>query len=125
RFGKAVEINALWHSALTSLSRRRAPQHASKHASKLDTCATLARKVARSFNDTFWNDDAGCLYDHIAPGDAGSPRPDGSIRPNQVFAVSLPHSPLPLDRQKQVVAVVRDRLLTPVGLRTLPVDDPA
>ena len=97
RHGKAVEINALWHNALMLLG---------------DT--ELAGKVAKSFVKTFWvNPFRGLLdvvhKDHI----------DNSIRPNQIFAVSLTHSPLSLDQQSAVVETVRRELLTPYGLRTL------
>jgi glycogen debranching enzyme len=66
------------------------------------------------FNRTFWNKDAQCLYDVIN----GGP-PDGSIRPNQIFAVSLHHSMLSQERARAVVEKVEKELLTPVGLRTL------
>jgi glycogen debranching enzyme len=54
----------------------------------------------------------------------GGPPPDGSIRPNHIFAVSLPHSMLSPERAKRVVAVVQERLLTPYGLRSLAPNDP-
>jgi glycogen debranching enzyme len=67
----------------------------------------------------FWNEQADCLYDCITQS-----VPDASIRPNQIFAVSLPHSPLSPQRQAAVVKVVREHLLTPMGLRTLSPFDP-
>ncbi len=102
RYGKAVEINAMWHRALAGLDEK-----------------ALAAQVAESFNRTFWSDDLGCLYDHV--NDKGA---DRTLRPNQVLAVSLPDSPLPPDRQRSVMRIVREKLLTPMGLRTLPRDDP-
>ena len=74
--------------------------------------------IARAFNEAFWNEHLGCLYDCIH-----DERADASIRPNQIFAVSLPYSPLTRARQGRVVEVVREHLLTPYGLRTLSPDD--
>jgi glycogen debranching enzyme len=67
----------------------------------------------------FWNEAAGCLYDVVN----GGP-PDPSIRPNQIFAVSLPYSILSAERAKAVVDKVREHLLTPYGLRSLAPSDP-
>jgi glycogen debranching enzyme len=72
-----------------------------------------------SFYRLFWNESAGCLYDVTN----GAP-PDPSIRPNQIFAVSLPHSMLSPERAKSVVEKVQEQLLTPFGLRSLAPNDP-
>jgi predicted glycogen debranching enzyme len=102
RQGKPVEINALWHHALVLMREDE-----------------LAAQVAASFQKQFWiSDDAG-LTDVV---DAG--KQDKSIRPNQIFAVGLPNSPLTPEQQKAVVAVVQRELLTPEGLRTLATSDP-
>jgi len=77
--------------------------------------ATVARW---SFNRLFWNEKPGCLHDVVN----GGP-PDPCIRPNQIFAVSLPHSMLPRDRARRVVQKVQEHLLTPFGLRTLAPSD--
>ena len=111
RSGKPVEIEALWYNALRIVS-----ELANKFG---DTAAELSfRRMAQlaqqSFAHQFWNPDAGCLYD-VVNGDER----DASIRPNQIFAVSLPHRMLPLAQEKQVVEVVRRELFTPVGLRSL------
>jgi len=74
----------------------------------------LADQVTVSFVKTFWNADAGCLYDVVQ----GNFR-DPAIRPNQIFAVSLPHSPLDKAQQQAVLNCVTKHLLTPYGLRTL------
>jgi predicted glycogen debranching enzyme len=79
----------------------------------------MAALAKWSFNRLFWNEDGGYLYDVVN----GGP-PDGSIRPNQIFAVSLPHSMLSPERAKRVVAVVREHLVTPYGLRSLAPSDP-
>jgi len=111
RHGKAVEINALWYNALVRLAELSRP---GRHY------AQLARKVRASFPCTFHNPRTGGLYDHVTP----DGQRDESVRPNQIFAVSLPHSPLHADQREGVLDLVRDRLLVPMGLRTLPPDDP-
>lgn len=115
RHGKAVEVNALWYRALMGCSEesccdvRRAMGH---------SYARLAAKVKRSFLATFWSDELGHCIDHVNEHGV-----DRSLRPNQVLAVSLPHSPLSSTQQRKVMQGVREKLLTPMGLRTLPVDD--
>jgi glycogen debranching enzyme len=79
----------------------------------------MAARAKRSFNQLFWNEPAGCLYD-VVEGEAL----DDAIRPNQIFAVSLPHSMLSRERARQVVEVVERELLTPVGLRSLAASHP-
>jgi predicted glycogen debranching enzyme len=110
RYGKAVEISALWISGL-ALARELAG------LLKVDCPAAWVDLVAarRAFEDLFWNARAGCLYDCILP----DGRRDGSVRPNQIVAVGLPHAPLSGAKAKAVVRTVRERLLTPRGLRTL------
>jgi len=110
RHGKAVEINALWHSAHRIMAERAAEYDA-------DLAADYARRaelIASAFVQTFWNGEGACLFDCVCEG-----RPDATIRPNQIFAVSLPHSPLDPDQQRGVLQVVARDLLTPMGLRTL------
>jgi glycogen debranching enzyme len=80
---------------------------------------SMAAVASWSFNRLFWNENTDCLYDVTN----GAP-PDPSIRPNQIFAVSLTHSMLPPDRAKAVVEKVREHLLTPYGLRSLAPSDP-
>lgn len=121
RHGKAVEINALWFNALQGLSET-LPDALAATAGRF---GNLANKTKRSFNKVFWNDDAGCLFDHVYVDEQGHTVRDASVRPNQCFAVSLPRSPLSKARQQSVMRVVTDKLLTPMGLRTLAADDPA
>jgi predicted glycogen debranching enzyme len=102
RQGKAVEINALWH-----------------HALRLIGDNSRADRVAESFRNAFWLNPFRGLADVVN----GSVR-DSSMRPNQIFAVSLPNSPLTRPQQEAVVEAVRRELLTPVGLRTLSRNDP-
>jgi glycogen debranching enzyme len=118
RHGKAVEINALWHSALRELSRTLAPTDSITSANIRE----LADSAARSFRSAFVHPSRPGLYDGLTPIDSGSHaawQPIDEIRPNQIFAVSLPHSPLPREQQFRVVESVRTHLLTPMGLRTL------
>jgi predicted glycogen debranching enzyme len=119
RQGKAVEINALWYHALVGLSEV-LPK---KQKDAAEVCATRAAKAKRAFSKVFWNEDAGCLFDHVYVTEGGDTVRDASIRPNQCLAVSLPHSPLAKAKQKRVMDVVTAKLLTPAGLRTLPEDD--
>jgi glycogen debranching enzyme len=79
----------------------------------------MAAAVSSSFNRLFWNEKDVCLYDVVSDGP-----PDASIRPNQIFAVSLPHGMLAAVRAKNVVDKVREHLLTPYGLRSLSPSDP-
>jgi predicted glycogen debranching enzyme len=117
RIGKPVEINALWYNALSSMSDF-ATQLGKIKAAK--TYAMLAQKAKEGFA-RFWNNDLGYLYDVLDTphGD------DSSLRSNQLFAVSLPYSPLSPDQQRSVVDVCARRLLTSHGLRSLSKDDPA
>jgi predicted glycogen debranching enzyme len=111
RSGKPVEIQALWYNALRTMEDLAARFSDDDGRKKYSSLAALA---SETFNRTFWNNDAQCLYDVIN----GGP-PDGSIRPNQIFAVSLHHSMLSQERARAVVEKVEKELLTPVGLRTL------
>src|ERR1043165_10259872 len=79
----------------------------------------MTKKARASFNKLFWNEQAGCLYDVVN----GEIR-DASIRPNQVIAISLPHTMLSKERAKSILGVVERELLTPRGLRTLSPSDP-
>jgi predicted glycogen debranching enzyme len=111
RYGKAVEVNALWFNALCWL----AEFYARRDINNAEHYKSMADKVGVSFCNLFWNPNGGYLNDCILPD--GSV--DASIRPNQIFAVSLPFSPLSAEQQKSVVDVVQKELLTPYGLRTL------
>jgi predicted glycogen debranching enzyme len=116
RRGKAVEINALWYNAVRLMAHwADADGSASARA-----YAELSTRVADSFNRRFWNASLGCLYD-VVDGEDGA---DASFRPNQIFAVSLPYPVLRRDRWDAVVEAVRQRLLTPYGLRSLAPGEP-
>jgi predicted glycogen debranching enzyme len=110
RIGKPIEINALWYNALETLARL-APV-----VGKLaEPFAKMASVVEKSFAK-FWNASAGYCYDVIDSPGVGS---DPTLRPSQIFAVSLPQSPLTAEQQKSVVDICARRLLTPHGLRSL------
>jgi predicted glycogen debranching enzyme len=112
RRGKAVEINALWYNAL------RLMEAWTRDAGGEDAArpyGAQADRVARSFNRRFWNEREGCLFD-VVDGEGGD---DPACRPNQLFAVSLPHPVLDPSRWRAVVETAERRLLTPVGLRSL------
>lgn len=123
RAGKAIEINALWYSVLLELSGVLADARP-RTAREL---AQLAAKCGESIRSGFYDRVRRCCYD-LLPGSTGAPpgqRPWLQLRPNQIFAVSLPHSALEGTQQEAVIDTVRRRLLTPVGLRTLDPLDPA
>jgi predicted glycogen debranching enzyme len=116
RIGKPIEINALWYNALRTLARL-APV-AGKMA---EPFAKMASAVENSFAK-FWNSSTGYCYDVIESPGIGV---DATLRPNQIFAVSLPESPLTKEQQKSVVNVCGQMLLTPHGLRSLDPRHPA
>ena len=120
RYGKAVEVNALWYNCLCLMAEFSAGwpgSYAGRDEGDAERYQSMAEMVRSSFRELFWND-KGYLNDCIVP--------DGSIddrlRPNQIFAVSLKHSPLSENQQASVVEVVQKHLLTPYGLRTLSPD---
>jgi predicted glycogen debranching enzyme len=114
RIGKPIEVNALWYNALRTIA----------------SCGPLLEEprgdyeqLAQQTRDGFaryWNEERSHCYD-VLDGPNGN---DASLRPNQLFAVSLPHSPLSPDRQRMVVDVCGSAFLTTNGLRTLAADDP-
>jgi predicted glycogen debranching enzyme len=116
RRGKPVEIQALWYNALRIVQELAG---LSQDSPREKLFRDLADRAGASFNAQFWNEETGCLYDVVN----GENR-DAAIRPNQIFAVSLPHTMLPDDRAKKVVGVVERDLLTPFGLRSLSPRDP-
>ena len=114
RYGKAVEVNALWYNSLCLLAKF----YANRDEEIAGRYESMAGKGRSSFCELFWNESKGYLNDCILPD--GSI--DDSLRPNQIFAVSLNFSPLSQQQQASVVGVVQKHLLTPYGLRTLSPD---
>jgi predicted glycogen debranching enzyme len=115
RHGKAVEVNALWHSAHCIMGRR----CRGGNDALADRYEHLASLMGPVFRRTFWNARYGWLNDCVT--ESGE---DASFRPNQILAVSLPHCPLEPQQQQTVVRVVTEKLLTPFGLLTLSPEDP-
>lgn len=116
RHGFAVEINALWYNALCFLDNIQ--EHFSKeHRLSLKDKITL---LGSSFNETFWMEYKGYLADVV--NDKGQ---DGALRPNQIFAVSLPYSPIKKIHGRKIINAIEKELLTPEGLRTLSPQDPS
>lgn len=111
RRGKPVEINALWYNALKAMSRFQ--NEVGGHGESAEYERKAAR-VLESFNEKFWNSTRKCLYDCI---DNDYKYPD--MRPNQVFAISLPFPLLTKERATSVLKMVSQYLLTPRGLRSL------
>jgi predicted glycogen debranching enzyme len=111
RSGKPVEIQALWLNAL-----RIAEEFSAQYREPL-------RRGLRSFNQRFWNQPAGYLFD-VVDVDHIPETADPTLRPNQILAVGgLPYAVLDSELARSVVDVVESRLLTPLGLRTLPRED--
>ena len=120
RCGKAVEINALWYNALRLLADWLRQSGEAVSPQRYEEQAARARN---SFNQRFWYAKGGYLYDVVdCNGQNGTH--DVSCRPNQLFAISLDHPVLDQERWKSVLDVVENKLLTPVGLRSLAPDDP-
>jgi predicted glycogen debranching enzyme len=115
RHGKPVEINALWYHVLCILADRLS-ENGDQRSLRFET---KAERIHQLFEPMFWNEATRGLYDCVRDDEA-----DPAIRPNQVFAVSLPHSPLSPARQRSVLSCVQEHLLTPYGLRTLSPADP-
>jgi predicted glycogen debranching enzyme len=112
RRGKAVEINGLWHNALCLLVDW---LRAEKKDAQAEIYAQHARQAKQSFNERFWYAEGNYLYD-VVDGESGN---DWACRPNQLLAFSLKHPVLEERYWKPVLETVRERLLTPLGLRTL------
>jgi predicted glycogen debranching enzyme len=113
RRGKAVEINALWYNAICHLESWLRGTGDEARARQI---AGHAERTRESFNRRFWYGRGGYLYDVV---DAEGGGDDPSCRPNQIFAIALTYPVLDQSRWQPVLQVVRERLLTPVGLRTL------
>ncbi len=118
RQGKPVEINALWINALGHMDAwaQRLGRPARPRGTYTQTYADLAARARRSFAARFWYAGGGYLYDVI---DGPDGAPDPSLRPNQLLAISLPHSALDRTRARSVLELIQRHLLVPTGLRTL------
>jgi len=116
RTGKAVEIQALWYNTLRIMelfaNKFEQPTLAEKYAA-------IANQTRESFNEKFWNPKENCLFDVVNDKES-----DTSIRPNQIFAISLDYIMLDNEKSQNVVETVNRELVTPYGLKTLSISDP-
>jgi predicted glycogen debranching enzyme len=113
RMGKPVEIQALWFNALKIFSKLLALNNQHNDAELVNDSA---EKVKISFNEKFWNEPGNCLYDVMDE----NGNPDATVRPNQLFAISLPFALVEGDKAESILKVVEEHLYTPVGLKSLP-----
>ena len=104
RYGKIVEINALWYNSLRFL------ENITRDSADY---RKLASKVQDNFH-IFWNEEKQCLYDFIYKNEK-----EDALRPNQIFALSLPYSPIEIEEGKAIISKIQNELLTPYGLRSL------
>lgn len=111
RHGCPVEINALWYNALRVMELL-----ADRFGDNSRYYADMAEQTKTAFNAKFWDEDAGCLYDVVAD------EPDPTIRPNQIYAVSLPFTMLSHEKEASIVKVVQGKLYVGCGLRSLDPD---
>lgn len=113
RHGKPVEINALWYNALKVMEKL-----SERFGESGTEYGELAQRTKESFGEKFWNEDKQCLYD-VADVSGN----DDKMRPNQIWAVSLPYTMLDSEKEKKVVETVISKLYASYGLRTLSADD--
>ena len=117
RHGKPVEIQALWVRAL-EVGETLAREFGER--AYADRCRNNRKNAVASFRKRFWYEQGGYLYDVIDGPDGN----DVSLRPNQLYAISLVDELVQRDRAQQILRLVEEQLLTPVGLRTLSDQDP-
>jgi predicted glycogen debranching enzyme len=117
RMGKPVEIEALWYNALKIFETLLALNGESDSVGNMLKKSEQAKK---SFEEKFWHDEGNYLFDTLDE----TGRPDASLRPNQIFALSLPFHLIEGEKARAVMEIVRAKLYTPVGLRSISPDDP-
>lgn len=122
RYGKPVEVNALWFHALSLMDRWSQVLYARGYINHTPTYyAEQQARCQHSFNERFWYEAGGYLYD-VVDGPTGN---DSSLRPNQLLALSLRHPVLQPEHRTAVLDLVSKQLVTPYGLRTLAPQDSA
>ncbi len=109
RIGKCVETNALWYNALMAMGDMSQMMGRDPYEYR-----AVASWIREAFVQAFWNEKLGYLYDIVTDEEK-----DDSLRPNQIFALSLPYRLLEHDMEKSVLKIVTNELVTPFGLRTL------
>ena len=117
RMGKPVEIQALWYNALRIFAEL---LELNDQSSDAKIVRISAEKTKENFRAKFWYRESNFLYDVIDE----NGRPDHTLRPNQLFAASLPFALVDEEQTAAMLKVIEDRLYTPVGLRSLPPEDP-
>lgn len=118
RIGKACEINALWYNALCT-----AIELGELIGADIKHYPEISQLAKSNFAATFWNPEAKCLYDCASVNEDGFVIKDASVRPNQIFAVSLSYTMLDTYKERMIVEKVAEELLTPYGLRSLSPND--
>lgn len=116
RMGKPVEIQALWYNSLKIFSELLQLNNQENDASLVSISAEKARQ---SFADKFWYEEGNYLYDVIDENNIADP----TVRPNQLFAISLPFELIAGEQAKAVLKIVEEQLYTPLGLKSLPKSD--
>lgn len=116
RAGKPVEVQALWYNALNIFAVLLQLNHEEDEAARI---RVHVEKTKESFLDTFWFKEGHYLYDVIDKKDI----PDTTLRPNQLFAMSLPYPLIEGERAKMVLKIIEEKLYTTVGLRSLAAND--
>lgn len=116
RIGKAVEINALWYNALRIYAELLKLNNEKKEAKDF---REKAKEVKKQFIRLFWNEDLGYLYDVVNGGEK-----DSSLRPNQLFALGICFPLIEDEKAKSILNIIKEKLYTPVGLRSLSPDHP-
>lgn len=114
RMGYVVELNALWYNAVCFALEMAT---AANDKNFVAEWTEMPNTIKKAFVDTFWSEEKQYLFDYVTP-----THQSRSIRPNQLFALSLPHSCLNQEQQKSILDVMERDLLTPRGLRTLSPD---
>ena len=117
RMGKPVEIHALWYNVLKIFAALLQLNGQEADAGLVEASAAKARSA---FEELFWNSNGKYLFDVIDENGNADP----TLRPNQLFAISLPFALLTGEKAEAVLDIVQAKLYTPVGLRSLPIDDP-
>ena len=116
RNGYVVEVNALWYNAVCyalELAKE------AKDKTFLSEWGTMPETIAESFNQIFWIESEKYLADY-----ANHTHQNTEVRPNQLLACALDYSPLTEKRQRKVLAIITQELLTAKGLRSLSPESP-
>jgi predicted glycogen debranching enzyme len=115
RVGMTVELNTLWYNAIRFSLETAALSGDRKFIKEWES---LPFQIESSFREIFWDKDKGYLADYV-----NAHHTDWSLRPNQIFAASLPYSPIDDEIKRSLIEKIEQELLTPRGLRTLSPDD--